>query len=176
MLRLMLLRHAKTERLQRGQHDRERKLTKRGRADAGNVAQYMVSYCLVPDQVIVSPARRTQETWALLAKAFAVGPNVVTDEGVYEASAETLIDVIAKAHEGRSLLVIGHNPSLHDLAVQLIRSGNAAAREQLSENLPTSGLVVIDLQLERWSQLQPHPQAGPLERFVTPRFIAATVM
>jgi phosphohistidine phosphatase len=61
---------------------------------------------------------------------------------------------------------------LHDLAVQLTGSGNAAAREQLSENLPTSGLVVIDLQLERWSQLRPHPQAGPLERFVTPRFIA----
>ena len=69
MLRLMLLRHAKTERLRRHQHDRERILTKRGRADAGNVARYMVSYCLVPDRVVVSPARRTQETWALLAKA-----------------------------------------------------------------------------------------------------------
>ena len=172
MLRLMLLRHAKTERLQHGQHDRERRLTKRGRADAANVARYMVSYCLVPDQVIVSPARRSQETWALLAKAFSEGPNVVTDEHVYEASAENLIDVIAKAHEGPSLLIVGHNPSLHDLAVQLIGSGNAAAREQLSENLPTSGLVVIDLHLERWSQLQRHPQAGPLERFVTPRFLA----
>jgi phosphohistidine phosphatase len=172
MLRLMLLRHAKTERQQEGQHDRERRLTKRGTADATNVARYMISYCLVPDQVIVSPARRTQETWALLAKVFAEGPNVVTDEHVYEASAENLIDVIAKAHEGPSLLIVGHNPSLHDLAVQLIGSGNAAAREQLSENLPTSGLVVIDLHLERWSQLQRHPQAGPLERFVTPRFIA----
>jgi phosphohistidine phosphatase len=132
----------------------------------------MISYGLVPDRVVVSPARRTQETWALLAKAFAEGPNVVTDEHVYEASAEILIDVIGKTHEGRSLLVVGHNPSLHDLAVQLTGSGNAPAREQLSENLPTSGLVVIDLQLVRWSQLQPHPQAGPLERFVTPRFIA----
>ena len=173
MLRLMLLRHAKTERQKEGQHDRERRLTKRGRADAANVARYMISYCLVPDQVIVSPARRTQETWALLAKAFAEGPNVVTDEHVYEASAENLIDVIAKEHDGPSLLIVGHNPGLHDLAIQLIGSGNAAAREHLSENLPTSGLVVIDLQLERWSQLQPHPQAGPLERFVTPRFITA---
>src|SRR5215467_13360986 len=130
MLRLMLLRHAKTERLKNGQHDRERRLTKRGRADAANVARYMISHCLVPDQVIVSPARRTQETWALLAKAFSEGPNVVTDERVYEASAENLIDVIGKAHEGQSLLVVGHNPSLHDLAVQLIGSGNATAREQ----------------------------------------------
>src|SRR5215471_21515475 len=110
MLRLMLLRHAKTERVKHGQHDRERMLTKRGRADAGNVARYMVSYCVVADQVIVSPARRTQETWALLAKAFAEGPNVVTDEHVYEASAEILIDVCGKTHEGRSLLVVGHNP------------------------------------------------------------------
>jgi phosphohistidine phosphatase len=172
MLRLMLLRHAKTERVKHGQHDRERKLAKRGRADAVNVARYMVSNGLVPDQVIISPARRTQETWALLAEAFSGGPNVVTDEHVYEASAEMLIDVIGKTHEGRSLLVVGHNPSLHDLAVQLISSGNTTAREQLSENLPTSGLVVIDLPLEGWSQLRPHPQAGPLERFVTPRFIA----
>jgi phosphohistidine phosphatase len=172
MLRLMLLRHAKTERVQRGQHDRDRKLTKRGRADARNVARYMVSYCLVPEQVVVSPAQRTQETWALLARTFAEGPKVMIDERVYDASPEILIDVIGKTPDGRSLLIIGHNPSLHDLAVQLIVSGDVMAREQISENLPTSGLVVIDLQIEHWSQLQPHPQAGPLQRFVTPRLIA----
>src|SRR5215472_2883090 len=105
MLRLMLLRHAKTERVKHGQHDRERRLTKRGRADATNVARYMISYCLVPGQVIVSPARRTQETWALLAETFSAGPNVVTDERVYEASAEILISVIAKTEDERSLLI-----------------------------------------------------------------------
>ena len=55
--------------------------------------------------------------------------------------------------------------------MQLIASGDVAAREQLSEKLPTSGLVVIDLPFDDWSLI--HPHAGRLERFVSPRLIAA---
>jgi phosphohistidine phosphatase len=170
----MLLRHAKTERPRQNTPDYNRKLTKRGRNDARAVATYMVQYGLVPDQVIVSPARRAQETWSVLARTFGEGPKVVVDERIYDASAEQVVDVICKAPVTRSLLVVGHNPSLHDLSVQLIRSGDIELREQISENLPTSGLVVIDLPIENWSLLRPHPQAGPLQRFASPRLIAKT--
>ena len=71
MRRLMLLRHAKTERAQPGERDRDRKLTKRGRADAPLIGAYMAHHGLVPDLALVSPATRAQETWALLADCFA---------------------------------------------------------------------------------------------------------
>ena len=68
MRRLMLLRHAKTERAEPGQRDRDRKLTKRGRDDAAVIGAYMARHGLSPDLALVSPAKRAQETWALVAE------------------------------------------------------------------------------------------------------------
>jgi phosphohistidine phosphatase len=171
MRRLMLLRHAKTERAEPGGRDRDRKLTKRGRSDAAAIGAYIAHHGLAPDLALVSPAARTQETWALLAPAFAKAPRAMKDERIYNASPEGLIGVIEEAGGTRSLLVIGHNPSLHDVALHLIAAGDVEARERLAEKLPTSGLVVIDFPIEAWSGL--HPRSGRLERFVTPRLIAA---
>jgi phosphohistidine phosphatase len=172
MRRLILLRHAKTERAEAGERDRDRKLTKRGRADAPLIGTYMARHGLIPELAVVSPAQRTQETWALLAPALGKAPRVVNDERVYNAGAETLIAIIGETRAARSLLVVGHNPSLHDVAVQLIAAGDVEIREQLAEKLPTSSLVVIDLPFDDWAKV--HRHAGRLERFVTPRLIAAT--
>ena len=171
MRRLMLMRHAKTERAEPGERDRDRKLTKRGRSDAPVIAAYMAHHGLVPDLALVSPAARTQETWALVAPAFAKAPRVMKDERIYDASPERLFNVIAQTRGAHSLLVIGHNPSLHDVAMQLIATGDAEVRERAAEKLPTSGLVVIDCPIDDWSHL--HPRSGRLERFITPRLLAA---
>jgi len=171
MRRLLLLRHAKTERAEPGGRDRDRRLTKRGRSDASAIGAHMAHHCLLPDLVLVSPAARTQETWALLAPAFAKTPRAVPDERIYNASPERLVGVIEETGGTRSLMVIGHNPSLHDVALHLIAAGDVAARERLTEKLPTSGLVVVDFSIDAWSRL--HPRSGRLERFVTPRLIAA---
>jgi phosphohistidine phosphatase len=167
----MLLRHAKTERAEPGVRDRDRTLMKRGRSDASAIGVYMAHHRLVPDLVLVSPAKRTQETWALAAACFAKMPPHASDERIYNATTEKLAAVIGETRKARTLLVIGHNPSLHDLALQLIASGESDARERINEKLPTSGLVVIDLPIDDWGML--HPQAGRLERFVSPRSIAA---
>ena len=135
----MLLRHAKTERSEPGVRDRDRKLTKRGRADAPVIGAYMARHGLVPDLALVSPATRAQETWTLLAAAFAKTPRVVNDERIYNANPEKLMGVIAETRGARSLLIVGHNPGIHDLAVQLMASGDVEAREQVTEKLPNVG-------------------------------------
>jgi phosphohistidine phosphatase len=172
MRRLMLLRHAKTERAEAGERDRDRRLTKRGRADAPVIGAYMARHGLIPDLAVVSPARRTQETWTLLAAAFAKAPRVANDERIYNASVDSLFELIGETRATRSLLIVGHNPGLHDLAMQLIASGNVEPRQQVAEKLPTAGLVVIELPFDDWSRV--HPHAGRLERFITPQLIAAT--
>jgi phosphohistidine phosphatase len=171
MRRLMLLRHAKTERAGPGARDRDRKLMKRGRDDAAVIGAYMSHHGLVPDLVMVSPASRAQETWTLVAACFTGTPRMVTDERIYNAVPEVLINLIGEARKAHALLLVGHNPGMHDLALQLIASGDVDARARLNENLPTSGLVVIDLPFDDWSAL--HPHAGRLDRFVSPRLIAA---
>jgi phosphohistidine phosphatase len=171
MRRLILLRHAKTERAEAGARDRDRKLIKRGRADAPVIGGYMAHHGLVPDLAVVSPAARAQETWTLVAACFAKTPQMVTDDRVYNATVEKLVEVIGDTRKARSLLIIGHNPGLHDLAVTLIASGDVEARERINEKLPTCGLVVIDLPFDDWARL--HPQAGRIERFVSPHLIGA---
>jgi len=168
---LLLLRHAKTERPKPGEPDRDRRLTSRGRADAPIIGAYMTRHGLVPDLALVSPVTRAEETWALVAAAFAKEPQVVEDERIYNAGPEKLISIIRKTGDARALLVVGHNPGLHELAVALIASGDVEARERVSEKLPTSGLVVIDLPVDDWSRLRPN--SGRLERFVSPRLIEA---
>jgi len=169
MRRLLLLRHAKTERAEAGERDQDRKLIARGRADASVIGTYMTRHGLIPDLVLVSPARRAAETWTLVADALAKAPRAVSDARIYNADPATLVELIREVRQA-SVLVVGHNPGMHELAVQLIASGDVEARERINEKLPTSGLVVIDFPFDDWSRL--HLNSGRLERFVSPRLIA----
>ena len=172
MRRLLLLRHAKAERLQQGGRDRDRVLTDRGRDDAARVGAFLVRHALVPDLVVVSPAARTRETWDFAAAAFADGPAAVHDDHIYEAGSQALLDAI-KETDSRvaTLLLVGHNPGMHELARLLIASGDLEARQRLNEDFPTAALAVIDFALRNWSRL--HPQSGRLDRFVDRHSLAA---
>jgi len=172
MRRLLLLRHAKSERLTLGGNDLDRRLTPRGRADAPKLGAYMVRHALTPERVIMSTAARTRETWDLAAAAFAAKPPQVHDERLYEADPPTILQVIQECgREAPSLLIVGHNPGLHELANLLIASGDIEARQRLNEKFPTAGLAVIHFALDDWAKL--HPHAGRLDHFVSPRSLDA---
>ena len=172
MRRLLLLRHAKTEGHEPGRDDRARVLIERGRADAARLGAYMASHGLTPDRVILSPAARCQETWTLMASAMRPAPAVSTLEQIYDATPQDIVGAVLDAPaDAEALLIVGHNPGLHEAALLLIASGNIDARESLREQLPTSGLIVIDFAFDDWRDL--HPRCGRLERFVTPRSLEA---
>lgn len=168
MRRLYLFRHAKAESNEPGMEDRARTLVERGRKDAGKIGAYMATHALTPDRVVLSPAARTQETWKFMSAAMRPAPGAMTLEAIYDATPNdvlgAIMDTPASVH---ALMVVGHNPSLHELALMLIASGDIDARERLREKLPTAGLVIIDFAFDDWSKL--HPQSGRLERFVTPK-------
>ena len=171
-MRLMLLRHAKAEKAPPGMGDRERALNPRGRKDAAKIGAYLARHALVPDRVLVSSARRTRETWERLATALSAPPPAAYDDRLYNAGPELILDVIREAGRAtRTLLVIGHNPGLHEATRLLIAAGDVEARERLNEGMPTSGLAVIEFAGDDWRKL--HPRGGRLERFVSPRSLAA---
>src|SRR5580693_2467765 len=105
MRRLLLLRHSKTERPEPGERDRDRKLMPRGRTDAPLIGVYMARHRLIPDLVLLSPAQRSVETWALVGAAFSKAPKVVKEDRIYNAGAETLADLIRESDDARSLLL-----------------------------------------------------------------------
>ena len=168
MRRLLLLRHAKAERSLPGEPDAGRDLIERGRKDAAMIGAYMARHGLTPDRVLVSPALRAQETWKHAATAWPKPPATTKAERLYDAPHQAILAVIKDAPAAaHNLLVVGHNPGLHELAAFLIASGDIELREHLREKLPTSGLVVIDFPVDAWPSL--HPHSGRLERFVSPR-------
>lgn len=172
MLRLMLLRHAKSDWSSPGMQDSARPLTERGQAAARLMGAYMARHSLVPQRVLCSPARRTRETWAGVASQWPTEVDVVFDERLYAATRQTLLS-IARSQDAatHTLLVIGHNPGLQEAAELLIAAGDVELRERLREKFPTAALSVIDFAVDNWRRI--HNRSGRLDRYITPRSIAA---
>jgi phosphohistidine phosphatase len=153
-----------------GSEDHLRGLVDRGRKDSATIGAYLATEGLVPERALVSSAVRTQETWKFSAREFGVPVAADTEERLYDATPEAILDLVKETPANvQSLLVIAHNPGLQDLALMLLASGNVKAREQLEENLPTAGLVIVDFPFDEWRNLR--RESGSLERFVTPKLL-----
>jgi len=171
MRRLLLFRHAKAERAEPGRNDLARALTADGRDDAALIGAYMGRHGFRPDLVVVSPATRTRQTRDAAAAALRPAPAAVFNDRIYDATAQTLLNALKDTPDvTQTLLVIGHNPGLHELALMLVATGDIDTRERLGEKFPTAGLAILEFALDAWGKL--HARAARLERFVSPKTIA----
>jgi phosphohistidine phosphatase len=169
MLRLLLLRHAKSSWADPGMADRDRPLAPRGRRAAERMAGVIAARGdLLPDRVLCSPARRTRETLTPLLAHLGDSVQVSIAEELYEPAAGDYRDVIvAHGNAARHLLLIGHNPAIHATALSLISSANDEAALQLAAKFPTAALAVIEFDARDWSRIQ--PKSGHLAAFLRPR-------
>jgi phosphohistidine phosphatase len=168
MKRLYLLRHAKSAWADPDRVDADRPLSPRGRRAAPALGRYMRREGLTPGLALSSTARRAEETWELLAPALKVDVPLETSPKLYLASAARLLKTIrGLAEDCQSVIVVGHNPGLQALALELLGTGEASARARLASKYPTGGLAVFDFSIERWSEIA--AGTGRLERFVVPR-------
>jgi phosphohistidine phosphatase len=167
MLRLMLLRHAKSA-WPEGVEDHDRPLADRGKKAAPVMGRYMAAQSLAPDLAVVSTARRAQETWALAGAALPREIKRRDESRIYEASAQAILGVIRKTPARvKALLLVGHNPGFADLALMLASEGEPDATARLRKKYPTGALAVIDFDVKRWKLVS--PGEGKVERFVTPK-------
>ena len=166
MHRLILLRHAKAA-AHAGGGDSERPLTGRGRKDSTRVGHYLSGEGLIPEMAIVSHAKRTRETLDYVLAETGDQIPVHIEPRLYHADPAMLMASIREAPaKVRALLIIGHNPGLGDLALELTGYGDRYARKRLDAGFPTGSFAVIDFDVEGWDAID--AGQGRLDRFITP--------
>ena len=154
MRQLLLLRHAKSSWDDPDLDDFDRPLAERGLKAARLMGRELAARAWLPDEVLVSSALRTRDTWRLVAAKLPVHPRVVFAQPLYEAPAADILGHIHKADPSSGcLMAVGHNPGLEDLAKQLAGPGSEVkACKGLEEKFPTAALARFVFEGE-WSDL-----------------------
>jgi phosphohistidine phosphatase len=178
--KLVLLRHAKSA--WPAGPDHERPLAPRGRRNAPVMGRWMRTAGHLPDQVLCSTARRARETWQLAEASLACSAPVSFDDRIYEGSAATLLDVIRRVSPGlRTVLLVGHDPAVPELALMLAAADPPARRgdgdapssaplDRMRAKFPTAAIAVLEFG-QRWDELA--SGSARLACFVTPRELEA---
>lgn len=172
MRRLLLLRHAKTETDAPSGKDFDRRLDDRGLVDAAAMGAWLNRHPPLPDLVCVSTAARARQTWELVAAELPDARPVVAHlEELYGAGPAELLEVIrdAAVEDPRLLMIVGHNPGLHELALGLIDGGDADGRHAIARNLPTGSIVIIDFAIDDWNEVA--FRGGQLAQYVSPKLL-----
>lgn len=174
MRRLMLLRHAKTEADAPSGRDQDRRLDKRGCRDATEIGRWIGQHPPFPDLVLVSDAIRAHQTWEIAweaMKALTPEPQIELMSELYGADPTQLLQIIHRASttNPKVLMLIGHNPGMHELALTLADSDDSADHKALTDNLPTAGLAVFDFAINDWADVA--FRRGRLVLFVTPKLL-----
>ena len=161
---LYLLRHAKSSWADALLPDHERPLAPRGRRDAKRIADHLVEQGIEPELVLCSTAARTRETLELLRPVLRTS-TVEFENELYAASAGDLLARVRLVPDGvESVMLIGHNPSLHQLALMLASTGDEL--ERLAAKFPTAALATLGLSTT-WRRL--NPGEASLTAYVVPK-------
>ena len=159
--RLFLLRHAKSSWDHPGVADHDRPLARRGRRAAELIAHHLQSEGISPSLVLCSSARRTRETLELAGP----GGEARIERELYGASKEDLLDRLRQVPDTvESVMLIGHNPAVQEVALDLAAGGEGLA--QVERKYPTGGLATLTF-AGPWGELR--SGRAELEGFVTPK-------
>ncbi len=152
MHRLHLLRHAKSS-WDEGVEDHERSLNRRGRDEARRVGEHLADAIGGVDLVLCSSAARARETMRLVLAGFAPLPRSAVEDELYLANSAALLKRLARLDESDgAVLLIGHNPGLHELAVTLAAPESRRYRALASGKFPTAVRASFEV-ASSWSML-----------------------
>ncbi|MGW1954563.1 SixA phosphatase family protein [Streptomyces sp. NPDC001920] len=153
--RLVVLRHAKSA-WPDGVADHERPLAARGRRDAPVAGRLLAASDCLPDLAVCSTAVRARETWELASAQWGTPPPVRLDPRVYAAEVPELLSVVHEAPpEVETLLLIGHNPGLEELVLDLAGDGLDDTLDEVRTKFPTSAIAVLAWYGTTWRALAP---------------------
>lgn len=172
MKTLILLRHAKSGYDDPLLRDFDRPLNDRGRRAAMRVGQWLgaaIRRGEMPDPALVfaSPAVRVRQTIEGLEAGMNRPLAPVYEQRIYLSSSATLVELVAGfSDEHKSAMLVGHNPGLEDLLLELVPPGGQL-RAEAELKYPTATLARLDIAIDRWAQID--GGRAELVKFVRPR-------
>jgi phosphohistidine phosphatase len=165
MKRLYLLRHAKSSWKDTSRPDRDRPLAARGRRAAKAIASHLHEQRIEPELVLCSAARRARETLDRIEAALGT-PAIRVEGDLYAASADALLERLRSVPDKvGSVMLIGHNPALQELALTLARRSDSV--RELEAKYPTAALATLIVLVESWEELD--RETAELVALVRPR-------
>ena len=168
MKTLCILRHAKTEKYSPSGRDFDRRLAAKGQKGALLIGDFLKNQEI--DLVLCSAAQRTRETWAIVAD-FVKAQEVLFSEQLYLAPVNLLLHEIKKIPlKYNSLLLVGHNPGMAELAIGLSNNQDQPDHWEMQKKYPTAGLAKFEL--ESWNKLETYR----LSCFITPARLEAGII
>jgi phosphohistidine phosphatase len=174
MLMLTLFRHAKSSWDHPGLDDFNRPLSDRGTNAAPIMARHLAGQYNTLDLILCSTSQRTRQTLALALPYFEPAPFVTYEDGLYLASASDLLARLRAINtDAANVMLIGHNPGFHDLAIALTGSGDPVDRAALGRKFPTAAMALITFDLARWHDIT--AKSGHLTAFTTPAMVQPTL-
>jgi phosphohistidine phosphatase len=162
--RLVLVRHAQAV---GGAVDADRPLTVAGARHALAIGSWLGRAELLPDRVLVSPARRAAQTWAQAGGRLPRAPEPIVEARIYDNTVEALLAAVRETPDDvRTLVVVGHNPSIGELTAVLDDGdGDPAARRDAGDGFPTGAVAVVTVAAP-FAAIG--PGAGQLDEFTVP--------
>jgi phosphohistidine phosphatase len=166
---ILLLRHAKSDWANPGLDDHDRPLNPRGERAAEAMADHIAQHCPRPDLILCSTAVRTRQTLAPLVRRLAnPAPPLALEKGLYLASEEALLERLRAVPDAAgTVLLIGHNDGIWQLAEALAGRGPADQLAALQGKYPTGTLATLRAPTRHWRELA--PGSAQLKAFVRPR-------
>lgn len=174
MKHLHFLRHAKSSWDDPGLDDMDRPLAPRGVAAAALMARHLDAQPWRPELIVVSTAVRARATFDALCRVYD-GIPVLFEQRLYTFSAAHLIDRLRGLDDALGcVLVVGHNPAMHEAAMALTQDQHPAPPElaTLRDKFPTAALASLDCAIDRWTDLG--PGTATLAALVRPRDLERT--
>lgn len=161
MKTVYLVRHAKSSWDNKDLADFDRPLNERGKKDAPMMGEILRQLQILPDLLLSSPAKRAYSTARKIAKSIGYSrEEIETNPQIYHGEPDTLLGILQQQDNSiQSLMLVGHNPGLTELAESL--SGKSI------ENIPTCGIVCIEFRVEQWNRIV--PEGGVLKFFDYPK-------
>lgn len=149
--------------------DKARPLAPRGLRDAPRMAAWMAARGIRPQQVLCSTAVRARQTLELVKDAvLAAGATISFRDELYNAEADDLIEIVRRLTDGlHHVMLVGHDPGMHEAAQMLTGAGDIAMRHLLASKFPTAAVVIIDFDAAHWRDIG--RGLGRLRLFMAPK-------